>query len=96
MRDKESLQSSQEELLEWSRWGRSLFRQISDISPQEQKDKDIRLTIEEQFISYLGFGSLRSKLSILRSEKTILALLLDSWIYLYFPSLSFGTMKYAR
>ncbi|EAX96823.1 hypothetical protein TVAG_107100 [Trichomonas vaginalis G3] len=72
MRDNERLQSSQEELLEWSRWGMSLFRQISDMSPQGQKDKDIRLTIEEQFIGDLGFGSLRSKLSILRSEKQFL------------------------
>lgn len=71
-RDNERLSQSQAELSEWSRWGRSLFRQVSEVSPNGHKDCDVRLTIEEQFLGSLGFATLRSKLAILRGEKQFL------------------------
>ena len=71
-RENKRLGQSKQELEEWIRWGRSVFRQIKETNATALNGSDIRFVIEEQILASLDFKSIVRKLDILRSEKRLL------------------------
>ena len=53
-RENKRLEHSKEELNEWIKWSRSLFRQVADTNPSTKTSADIRFVIEEQIYSSLS------------------------------------------
>lgn len=73
-RENKRLEKSREELLEWIRWSRSVFRQISDVDVSATATpSDIRFLLEERLLSSFNYNTVCRKLEILRNEKSLLA-----------------------
>ncbi|EAY10037.1 hypothetical protein TVAG_329240 [Trichomonas vaginalis G3] len=73
-RENKRLEKSREELLEWIRWGKSIFRQISDVDvASTATPSEIRFLLEERLLSSFNYTNICRKLDLLRTQKSLLA-----------------------